>query len=281
MSEYQLVGLDADVHSEVQSVRGSVWVQNEVQTVRTNIDGIDEIQTITTSADEVTPEVQTVTTTANDVDEVQTLTLAATIQDEVQIVRSTVASVPEKQRITYAVKRVDEVQTFGFYLCEPQHEPGRRSLSRVAALKAQLANVPALQKISVKFDIADCGSAEGVNFCQRGVDEDMPSLGLSCDADPANDCVAKEFNLFDSGALIGQDKMEELLSGMTINGVKFIEDAQGPQTPGATGDEGYRSFNVTLTKELINPTTGSLEQMSTGGVFKVEYRVEFTGGHLR
>ena len=121
----------------------------------------------------------------------------------------------------------------------------------MAALEAQLANVPALQKISVKFDIADCGSAEGVNFCQRGVDEDMPSLGtLSCDADPANDCVAKEFNLFDSGALIGQDKMEELLNGMTINGVKFIEDAQGPQTPGATGDEGYRGFNVTLTKEL-------------------------------
>ena len=68
---------------------------------------------------------------------------------------------------------------------------------------------------------------------------------------------------------------------MTINGVKFIEDAQGPQTPGATGDEGYRGFNVTLTKELIDPANGGPGQLSSGGVYKVEYRVEFTGGHLR
>ena len=168
-----LSGADVQVTFEPPLTDGGAAVQS--YNIEWDTDpGEQEIQTITTSADEVTPEVQTVTTTANDVDEVQTLTLAATFQDEVQIVRSTVASVPEKQRITYAVKRVDEVQTFGFYLLDCNTNQGTVAATK-AALEAQLANVPALEKISVKFDIADCGSAEGVNFCQRGVDEDTLS----------------------------------------------------------------------------------------------------------
>ena len=127
------------------------------------------------------------------------------------------------------MKRVDEVKTLGFYLLTATPNQGSGVYPAAMAAEAQLANVPALQKISVKFDIADCGSAEGV-ACQRGVGRRhaVARHAVLRSADPANDCVAKEFNLFDSGALIGQDKMEELLNGMTISEPEVHRGQPGP-----------------------------------------------------
>ncbi|KAH8098077.1 serine/threonine kinase [Aureococcus anophagefferens] len=94
------------------------------------------------------------------------------------------------------------------------------------ALDADLASV--VPTFDISWDITDCGSAEGVNFCQLGVDEDSAIGTISCDSDPTNDCIAASIDLYDSSnALMSTADMETALNAMSYSGTQFMIDADG------------------------------------------------------
>ena len=261
ISEYQAIVLDADVYSEAQSIRAATRVTNEIQTITTGIEAVDEVMTITTSADEVLAEVQTVTTSAIDFDEVQTVELSATASDEVQIIRTTAVSVPEIQRVTVAVGNEPEVQTLGFWLLNVDTN-GVSMDTLDSDLASYVFTSSYLSGLNVYFDADSCGSSEGINFCQLGVDEDMPRVGtIDCGASTTY-CRADLSDLYSGGALMSAEDFQAKLNEMTYNGEEFMVDSDGV------------GVNVTRTREIYS-------QDDDDGVYHVEYQITFSGRHLR
>lgn len=256
VSEYQAVVLNAEAHSEVQSIRATTRVTNEIQTVTTSIDPVDEVMTITTSADEVLAEVQTVQTNAIDFDEVQTVALSATVSDEVQIVRTSATSVAEIQRVTIAVGNEPEIQTLGFWLLNV--DTLNQGMDDLDTDLASVFTTP----ISIYFDADLCGSSEGVNFCQLGVDEDSPNVG-KIDCDVSVTYCRTSVDIYTSNTLISASDFQAQLNSMTFDGKEFMTDSDGV------------GVNVTRTREIFGT------QHDSDGIYHVEYQITFAGRHLR
>ncbi|EGB04335.1 hypothetical protein AURANDRAFT_67225 [Aureococcus anophagefferens] len=171
----------------------------------------------------------------------------------------------------YAVGDTPEVQAFGFYLLQADTNQGSLEAT-MDALDADLASV--VPTFDISWDITDCGSAEGVNFCQLGVDEDSAIGTISCDSDPTNDCIAASIDLYDSSnALMSTADMETALNAMSYSGTQFMIDADGV------------GVNVTRTREIVGDVQAGdgsgTSCASCTGVYHVEYRVTFTGRHHR
>ncbi|KAH8048885.1 serine/threonine kinase [Aureococcus anophagefferens] len=170
----------------------------------------------------------------------------------------------------YAVGDTPEVQAFGFYLLQADTNQGSLEAT-MDALDADLASV--VPTFDISWDITDCGSAEGVNFCQLGVDEDSAIGTISCDSDPTNDCIAASIDLYDSSnALMSTADMETALNAMSYSGTQFMIDADGV------------GVNVAAREIVGDVQAGDGSGTSCAsctGVYHVEYRVTFTGRHHR
>jgi hypothetical protein len=262
------------VTNEIQNLRATVAVTNERQTVRTNVVGVDEIQTITTTTDVVTNEVQTVTTTAVDTDEIQTVALAATVVDEVQVVRTTTANVDEIQRVTAKVSRISEVQKIGYCLTNIPTDTFTTFsdvLSTLTYSSDSFASNVESYEFQLKFDFEECGNAEGVNFCQLGVDSDMASIGtVTCSSANRNcktDTIPFVTGCEVSGGaptscnITSAETIETKLNALyTANSDVFMLDAVG------------KGVTVELSQYMDS---------TADGYYCAEYTVTFGGGHLR
>ncbi|KAK7234527.1 protein serine/threonine kinase [Aureococcus anophagefferens] len=129
---------------------------------------------------------------------------------------------------------------FGFYLLQADTNQGSLEAT-MDALDADLASV--VPTFDISWDITDCGSAEGVNFCQLGVDEDSAIGTISCDSDPTNDCIAASIDLYDSSnALMSTADMETALNAMSYSGTQFMIDADGVGVNVTRARDRERSF---------------------------------------
>lgn len=164
--------------------------------------------------------------------------------------------------MTYAVRDTPEVQAFGFYLLNCDTNDAGGAEAAMTALDVRLASV--IPTFDATWDISDCGSSEGVNYCQLGVDEDSSLGTISCDSDPSNDCIAS-IDLYDgSNELMTTAEMETALNAMSFGGSQFMVDGDGV------------GVNVTRTREIVDDL-----QDDSVGVYHVEYRVTFAGRHNR